>query len=328
MALTMFGRTIRKVGVIGSRNMGPDIALHFSQSLYSYHVPVVVVDNLQAALDEGSKKTELKVAKAAEKGAFKKEAAEAILKNLLFTRDYANLADADLVVEAGSEDVNARHNIFNQLEKICPNTAIFASNSSHAVPEDIFEALNNKGRCLVVHYFFPAESNIWVEIVPGRTTDPALAEYLMNLYEFIGKAPTLVKSRWGFVGSTVFEGLFEATALTVEQGHASLKEADAIAAKALGMNVGPFAAHNLVDGNSVTRQGLTGSHTQIMPWYGPPGILDDRIKSGKPWETAGRGELVRYSPEMYEAVSKRVIGAYSGMITEIVDSGISSIGDV
>jgi 3-hydroxyacyl-CoA dehydrogenase len=60
MAFTMFGRTTRKIGVIGSGNIGPDIALHFSQNLYAHGVPVVVVDILQAALDSGSKKAESK----------------------------------------------------------------------------------------------------------------------------------------------------------------------------------------------------------------------------------------------------------------------------
>ena len=82
MAFTMFGRTIRKIGVIGSGNIGPDIALHFSQNLYSYGVPVVVVDIVQAALDSGSKKAGSKMAKAAEKGIYKKEEADAIFKNM------------------------------------------------------------------------------------------------------------------------------------------------------------------------------------------------------------------------------------------------------
>jgi len=328
MAFTMFGRTIRKIGVIGSGNIGPDIALHFSQNLYSYGVPVVVVDIAQAALDSGSKKAASKMAKAAERGTFKKEVADAIVKNMIFTTDYGKLADADLVVEAAFEQMDIKHKIFDQCQDICPETAILASNSSHMVPEEIFEKMRDKGRSLVIHYFFPAERNIWVEIVPGKDTDPALTEYLMKFYEFIGKAPTLVKSRWSFIGSTIFEGIFEATALTVEQGHASVKQADVIAAKALGMGVGPFTGHNLTGGNPITHHGLTGSHASIMPWYGPPKILEERIKSGKPWEAAGKGEVVEYSPEIYEAVSKRIIGAYFGMITEIVDSGITNISDV
>src|SRR5512135_2055315 len=100
MAFTMFGRIIRKIGIIGSGNIGPDIALHFSQNLYSYGVPVVVVDILQAALDAGSKRAESKMGKSAEKGFFKKEAADAVIKNMAFTTDYGKLSDADLIVEA------------------------------------------------------------------------------------------------------------------------------------------------------------------------------------------------------------------------------------
>jgi enoyl-CoA hydratase/3-hydroxyacyl-CoA dehydrogenase len=328
MAFTLFGRTIRKIGVIGSGNIGPDIALHFSQNLYSYGVPVVVVDIIQAALDAGSKKAESKMAKAAEKKIFKKEVADAIFKNILFTTDYEKIADADFVIEAAFERADVKHKIFDQCQAACPKKAIFASNSSHMEPEVIFKNIKDKSRCLVIHYFFPAERNIWVEIVPGKETDPALTEYLMKFYEFIGKAPTLVKSRYGYAGSVIFEGLFLATALTVEKGLANIKQADAIAQKALGMGVGPFTAHNLAGGNPLTQHGLSEMNTKIMPWYRSPKILDDQVKSGKPWETAGKGETVEYTPETYEAVSNRVIGAYFGMVCEIVESGISNIGDL
>jgi enoyl-CoA hydratase/3-hydroxyacyl-CoA dehydrogenase len=328
MAFTMFGRTIRKIGIIGSGNIGPDIALHFSQNLFSYGVPVVVVDIVQAALDAGSKKAESKMAKAAEKGIYKKEEADAIFKNMTFTTDYGKIADADFVIEAAFEKEDVKHKIFDQCQEACPKTAIFASNSSHMVPEEIFKKMKDKSRCLVIHYFYPAERNMLVEIVPGKDTDPTLVEYLMKLYEFIGKAPIKVKSRYGYAVDPIFEGLFEATALTVEKGLASVKQADVIVQKALGMGVGPFTAHNLAGGNPITQHGLSEMTTKIMPWYRSPKILDDQVKSGKTWETAARGEKVDYSPEVEEAVSKRVIGAYLGMVCEIVDSGIASVGDM
>jgi enoyl-CoA hydratase/3-hydroxyacyl-CoA dehydrogenase len=329
MAFTMFGRTIRKVGVIGSGNIGPDIALHFSQNLYAQGVPVVVVDIIQSALDAGSKKAGSKMAKAAEKGIFKKEVADAIFKNMVFTTDYGKIADADFVIEAAFERMDVKHKIFDQCQASCPKTAIFASNSSHMEPEEIFKNMKDKSRCLVIHYFFPAERNILLEVVPGKDTDPGLTEYLMKLYEFIGKAPIKVKSRFGYAVDPIFEGLFEAAALTVEKGLATVKQADAIVQKALGMGVGPFTAHNLAGGNPITQHGLNEMNAKnIMPWYRSPKILDEQVKSGKPWETAGKGEKVEYPPETYEAVSNRVIGAYFGMICEIVDSGISNIGDM
>ena len=328
MAFTMFGRTIRKIGVIGSGNIGPDIALHFSQTLYAYGVPVVVVDIVQAALDSGSKKAGSKMAKAAEKGIYKKEVADAIFKNMLFTTDYDTLSDADLVIEAAFERIDVKNKIFARCEEVCPKTAILASNSSHMVPDEIFDKMKDKSRCVVLHYFFPAERNIAFEIIPAKETDPALVEYMMKFYEFIGKVPIYVKGRYGYALNPIFEGVFLAAALIVEKGVASVKQADAIVQKALGMGVGPFTAHNLAGGNPLTQHGLMGMTSAIMPWYRSPKILDDQVKSGKPWETAGRGEKVDYSPETYEAVSNRVIGAYFGMACEIVGSGITNISDL
>jgi len=328
MAFTLFGRTIRKIGVIGSGNIGPDIALHFSQNLHGDGVPVVVVDILQAALDSGQKKAESKIIKAVEKKIFKKEEADAVLGNMRFTTDYGQLSDADFVIEAAFERMDVKHKIFDQCQEVCPKTTIFASNSSHMVPEEIFKNMRDKSRCLVIHYFFPAERNILLEVIPSMNTDPSLVNFIMTFYEFIGKAPVRIKSRYGYAVDPIFEGVLLAAALAVEEGLANVKQADAITQKALGMGVGPFTAHNLAGGNPITQHGLTEMHTEIMPWYRSPKLLDDQVKAGKPWETAGKGETVEYSPETYEWVSKKVMGAYFGMVCEIVDSGLVNMGDL
>jgi enoyl-CoA hydratase/3-hydroxyacyl-CoA dehydrogenase len=328
MPFTMFGRTIRKIGVIGSGNIGPDIALHFSQNLHSYDVPIVVVDILQTALDGGSKRVESKMAKAIEKGFFKKEATHAIFRNIFFTTDYGELRDADFIIEAAFEEMDVKHKIFDQCQELCPKETILASNSSHMVPEEIFEKIKDKSRCLAIHYFYPAEKNMLVEIIPGKDTDPYLVEYLMKLYELIGKVPIKVKSRYSFAVDPVFEGLFLATALTVEKGLASVKQADMIASKALEVGVGPFTTQNLTGGNILLKHGLTGMNSTIMPWYCSPKILEDQIKSGKRWETAARGETVDHNPQTYEAVSSRVMGAYFGIVCEIIESGITNVSDL
>ena len=328
MALTMFGRTMRKIGVIGSGNIGPDIALHFSQNLHSYGVSLVVVDILQAALDSGSKKAESKMAKAVEKKIYKKEEADAMFRNILFTTDYGKLSDADLVIEAAFERLDVKHKIFAQLEETCPKTAILASNSSHIPPEEIFPKMKDKSRCLLLHYFYPAERNLLLEVVPMKETNPALVEYSMKLYEFIGKVPIVVKSRFGFAVNPFFEGNFLTTILAVEKGLATVKQADTIVQKTLGMGAGPCTVHNLSGGNPLTQHGLNQYTSIIMPWFRSPKILDDQVKSGKPWETAARGETVEYSQQVYEAISSRAMAAFFGVACEIVESGIANIGDL
>ena len=245
-----------------------------------------------------------------------------------FTLDYGAVADADLVLEAVYETLEAKHEVFAKLEEICPKTAILASNSSHMTPEDIFSKTKDKSRCLVLHYFFPAERNILLEIVYMKETDPALVEYWTKLYEFIGKAPIRVGSRFGYAVNPFFEGTFLATVLAVEKGLATVKQADTIVQKTLGMGIGPCTGHNLTGGNPLTQHGLRKYHSVIMPWFHSPKILDDRVTSGIPWETAAKGETVEYSQEVYEAISTRAMGAYFGIACEIVESGITNIGDL
>jgi enoyl-CoA hydratase/3-hydroxyacyl-CoA dehydrogenase len=188
--------------------------------------------------------------------------------------------------------------------------------------------MKNKSRCLVLHYFFPAERNILMEIVPMKETDPALVEYSMKFYEFIGKAPIVVKSRFGYAVNPFFEGMFLATILTVEKGLATVKQADTIVQKTLGMGAGPCTAHDLSGGNPLTQHGLQMYTSIIMPWFRSPKILDDRVKSDIPWETAAKGEQVEYSKEIYEAISNRAMGAFFGIACEIVESGLTNIGDL
>lgn len=328
MAFSLSGRTIGKVGVVGSGNIGPDIALHFSTSLWETGVPVVVVDIDQDALDRGARKIGKKVEKGAEKGAFSKERADGILKNIQFTLQYGELSGADIIVEAATENLDIKRKIFAQLEGLSSSTTVLASNSSHMQPEKIFSEAKNRERCLVTHYFFPAERNPLVEIVPGSQTDPELADFLMRFYEQIGKVPIRVKSRYGFAVDPIFEGLFLAAALIVEKGTATIKQVDAIAQKALGQGVGPFTAMNLTGGNPITQHGLNEMKTTIMPWFSSPKLLDDQISSQGPWETAERDEKVEYGEETFQAVSSQLQGAFFGLASEVVDSGITNVGDL
>src|SRR5690606_7098923 len=170
MAYTFGGRTLDKVGVIGSGQIGPDIALHFAKVLAPYEVPVVVVDVSQAALDKGKSKLHKKVDKGVETGAFKPEQGERIKAGVTFTTSYAEVKGAGLVVEAATEDVAIKGKIFQQLEHLLARDALLLSNSSHLTPERIFEPLQRKDRTAVVHYFFPAERNHALEVIPGADT--------------------------------------------------------------------------------------------------------------------------------------------------------------
>jgi enoyl-CoA hydratase/3-hydroxyacyl-CoA dehydrogenase len=328
MAWEFMGRTIHKIGVVGSGNIGPDIALYFSKVFHKFGVPVVVVDISEKALKSGEARVKGKFGRGVRSGAFTKEEVDAMLSNLTWTTDYAQLNDVNFVIEAATEDVGIKRKIFAELEKFCPETAILASNSSHMEPEVIFEEITNKERCLVIHYFFPAERSIIVEIVPGKDTAPEVTDFLLNFYEQIGKAPIKVKSRYGYAIDPIFEGIFLAGALLVEKGIATVEQMDAMAQRALGLGVGPFTAMNLTGGNPITQHGVSEMHEKIMPWFHSPVILDNQVALDKPWKTSWKHEDVHYNESVYEKVADIIKGAYFGLVCETLDSGIVALGDL
>ena len=328
MAWEIFGRNISKIGVVGSGNIGPDIALYFSKVLHGHDVPVIVVDVVEEALRSGEARVKGKTGRGIRSGAFRKDEADSMIANISWTTDYSQLVGADLVIEAATEDKAIKNKIFTELEKICPVTAIFASNSSHMEPEVIFEDAKNKERCLVIHYFFPAERSIIVEIVPGKDSAHEITEFLLKFYEQIGKAPIEVKSRYGYAIDPIFEGIFLAAALLVEKGVGTVKQMDAMVQRALGLGVGPFTAMNLTGGNPITQHGVTHMHDKIMPWFHSPQILDDKVRLGRPWDTEFRSDEVSYNESVFQKVSDLIRGAYFGLVCEILDSGIADIADL
>ncbi len=320
--------SVEKIGVIGSGQIGPDIALYFAKALSGHGVKVVVVDVAPDALERGHAKLEQKVSKGRDGGAFTPEAAQAITQAVTFTTDYQQLRDAGLVIEAATENVDIKRRIFARLEQVCGGSAILASNSSHLEPEQIFGELRDRGRTLVIHYFFPAERNPIVEIVSGAETDPALAERMMSFYEAIGKVPLRVGSRYGFAVNPVFEGVFLAAALAVEGGLGTTREVDAAARRALGLGVGPFTAMNLTGGNPITDHGLDEMTTAAGPWFRSPRLMKEAVASGRPWEVPARGEEVQLPAEREQPIAAAMQGAFFGLVGQIIDTGIVSLADL
>ncbi|MCA8959344.1 MAG: 3-hydroxyacyl-CoA dehydrogenase/enoyl-CoA hydratase family protein [Planctomycetes bacterium] len=328
MSHQILGRPVTKIGVIGSGQIGPDIALHFSKVFHDSNVPIVIVDISEEALARGSKKLHKKVDRGVETGAFSPAMGQAMKESCTFTTDYEELRGADLIIEAATEDRDLKARIFGQVRELVSDRAVLASNSSHLEPEAIFSDFEDPSRTLVIHYFFPAERNPMVEIVPGAGTSPQLAESLMRFYESIGKAPIQVRSRYGYALDPVFEGQFLAAALLAQDGLGTTKEIDAVACRALGLTVGPFTAMNLTGGNPITHHGLQQYTSKIMPWYHSPKILSDRVASGEPWEVPARGEEVAVPEDRAQQIFDLLRGAYFGIVCEVLDSGISNIADL
>jgi enoyl-CoA hydratase/3-hydroxyacyl-CoA dehydrogenase len=327
MPFSFKGRSIGKVGVIGSGQIGPDIALHFVKSLHSHGVDVVVVDVSEDALKKGQAKLFKKVDKGAETGAFKPHDVEGMKKHVLFTSDYAAIKGADLVVEAATEDLPLKKRIFKQVEDLVDSRAILASNSSHLEPERIFSELAHKDRALGAHYFFPAERNPAIEIIPAADTSEDVTDFVMRFYEFIGKIPVKVGSRYGYAVDPVFEGLLLACVQCVDAGLGDVKQVDTVASKCLGLTVGPFTAQNLTGGNPITAHGLAEMHERLNPWFRVPERLKTIVDTKGAWDVPGRKEVVEVPADKEKAIADELIGAYFAVVCDILDAGIITTSD-
>lgn len=328
MAWKIHGREIHSVGVIGSGQIGPDIALHFSKVLEPHGVPVIVVDVAEKALAAGAEKLAKKVEKGVASGAFKDAQGAAIRANVTFTSDYSKLQGASLVVEAATEDLPIKQKIFAQLEALVSPDAILTSNSSHLEPERIFANAKHPARCLVTHYFFPAERNPALEVVPHTGTNPEITRFLMSFFEAIGKAPIQVGSRYGYAIDPIFEGLFLAALLLADDGLGTPPEIDAASMEALGQGIGPFTAMNLAGGNPLTCKGLPEYAGKIHGWFHSPDSLKAAVAAGTPWPTAKRGEVVAIAPEKKKQLGDLMTGAYLGLACEVLDSKITNAADL
>lgn len=319
---------LKKIAVIGAGNIGPDICLHFAKVFTADGVRLVLLDIASEALEKARERIEKKVAGGVKSRAFRPEQAEAMLAAISYTSDYDDIAGSDLVLEAATEDEGIKDAIFKQVENLCGDDAIFLSNSSHMQPEAIFRNIAHKERCLVAHYFFPAERNPIVEIVPGEETCEKLKADLLGMYEAIGKVPMEVRSSYGYAIDPIFEGLFQNAILCLQKGHGSVREIDKVSMDELGCGVGPITAVTLAGGNTITDHGLDEMHEKLLPWFKSPRLLKQLIADGGRWDIAGKGDVIEVDAETHERLRGQVLGAFFALTSFIADLGICDVSDL
>ena len=325
------GREIRRAAVIGSGQIGPDIALHLVKALSPRGVDTVVLDISEAALESGRGKMFGKIAKGVRSGAFREAQAARMQSSVRFTSDYGSLAGVDLVIEAASEDLAIKRRIFRSVEDLAGPEAVLLSNSSHLEPSRIFRDLSEPARAAVAHYFFPAERNPVVEIVAA---EPAreLVPWLLGFYEEIGKVPVAVESRFGHALNPIFEGMFLAAALAVEEGLGTSKEVDDVARRALRLGIGPFTAMNLTGGNPITYEGFSEMRERLHPWFRVPRLLEEAVAeegpTGRVWDVPARGEDVAVPDDRRRRIEERITAAYLGLAAWTAAEGAISVPDL
>ena len=231
--------TAKKVCVIGAGTMGSGIAITFATA----GIPVVVVDSNEAAVDKARQTVMGMFMYQVQKGKLTQAEAWKRGQSILFSDDWSELADADVIVEAVFESLDVKREVFRKLDGVAKPGAMLASNTSTLDIDALAAETKRPERVLGLHFFVPANIMPLLEIVRGAKTSPQTLATAFKLGKTLRKKAVLSGNAFGFIGNRmIFDYLREANAIA-EEGVPPAR-IDAVM-RDFGFPMGPFAMSDL-----------------------------------------------------------------------------------
>jgi 3-hydroxyacyl-CoA dehydrogenase len=237
-------REVRQVGIIGAGTMGGGIAMNFLNA----GVPVVILETKQEALDRGVATIRKNYEGALKKGSLTAEKLDQRMGLLKPTLAYADLADADLVIEAVFEEIGVKQQVFAQLDAVAKAGAILASNTSTLDVDRIAGFTKRPQDVIGLHFFSPANVMKLLEVVRGKATSKDVLATAMAVAKKIRKTAVVSGVCDGFIGNRMIEQYSRQALFLLEEG-ALPAQVDAAAEK-FGFAMGPFRMSDLA-GNDI-----------------------------------------------------------------------------
>jgi 3-hydroxybutyryl-CoA dehydrogenase len=233
---------ITKVGVVGCGLMGHGIAQVCAQAGWD----VVVREISQEKLDQGVGKIEKQLARAVEKGKAEQAEADAVRGRVQPTLDYADLADSDLVIEAITEDLDAKLAMWRDVDAVVKPEATFATNTSSLPVAEQAVATSRPERFLGLHFFNPVQVMPLLEVVRAEPTSEATAALGFELGERLGKRTVAAGDNRGFIVNRLLVPFMLDGINAYEQGVGSIEDIDAGMMAGANHPMGPIALSDFV----------------------------------------------------------------------------------
>ena len=233
---------IKKVGIVGCGLMGHGIAQVSAQAGYD----VVVREVSDEVAQQGLGKIEKQLARAVEKGKSSQEDADAVRARITTTTDYADLADCDLVVEAITENLGVKLEMWRELDGIVKPEALFATNTSSLSVIDQAAVTSRPQQFLGLHYFNPAQVMKLVEVVEAVTTTPETLQAGVAFAKAQGKLAIPTKDKAGFIVNRLLVPYMLDAMRGYEEGIGSVDEIDAAMKAGAGHPMGPLTLADFV----------------------------------------------------------------------------------
>ncbi|MBS4025439.1 MAG: enoyl-CoA hydratase/isomerase family protein [Clostridia bacterium] len=308
----------REVAMIGAGTIGPDIGYYLKSALP--HIKLILVDVSQEQLDKAEKRLTGYAQKAVAKRKMTEEKAAATLENIIYTTNYAEIKNADLVIEAATENIPLKQRIFAQIEELVGEDTIITSNTSSIPAERIFSNMKRPERTSVTHFFAPAWRSLPVEVITWEKADQEIVDYLNWMFAVTGKVPLVTADAICFMLDRIFDNWCNEAGYLLDLATAG--EIDSVSEEFV--HAGPFFVLNLSNGNPIivetnTLQMEEGDH------YLPARIFNSVDR----WNTKKLGQkLEGISPEVKSAIRDRLLGILFSQSFDIIDREIGTPGDL
>lgn len=276
---------ITKVGIVGFGQMGSGIA----QVCAAAGLDVLAREIDQKFIDNGLKRIDSSLARVVKSGRLTEDAAKAARDRVRGTTRLADMADRDLIIEAVVEVIDAKKEVFAELDRVCPPTTIFASNTSSLSIIEIASATKRADRFAGLHFFNPPVVMQLVEIVRALTTSQATVEALKEFVTKLGHQPVVCSDTPGFIVNRLMIPLMLESVRALESGVATVEDIDKAVKLGLRHPMGPF---ELIDytGVDINYHVANVFFEEFKdPKWAPPALLKRMFLAGQLGVKTGRG---------------------------------------
>ena len=277
--------SVENIAVIGSGQMGSGIAQVASLSGYN----VILIDIKEEYLSKAIKSIELSLGKFVSKEKITKEDAKDAINKIMTTTEISECSRVDLVIEAVPEIPDLKFNLFKQLDEICDDSTILASNTSSISINELASYTNRPELVIGMHFMNPVPIMKLVEIIRGDTTNDEVCELITEITEKMNKVPLFCNDSPGFVSNRILCPMINEAILTLQEGVAKPDAIDGI--MKLGMNhpIGPLALADLIGLDTVLHimNVLYDGLGNVK--YSPAPLLVEMVNEGKLGRKSGSG---------------------------------------
>ena len=276
---------MKKIGVLGTGTMGAGIIQVLAQNGYE----VVMRARRESSVEKGLATVKKNLDKMVAKEKMTAEEAEAVFGRIQGSTDINIIADADLVIEAATEDMESKKALFAELDKLCKPETIIATNTSSLSITEIAAATGRPDKVIGMHFFNPVPAMKLVEIIKGLTTSDETKDTILELTAALGKTPVEVAEAPGFVVNRILVPMINEGIGILADGVADAKGIDT--AMKLGANhpMGPLELGDLI-GLDVVLAIMDVLYTEYGdPKYRAHTLLRKMVRAGKLGRKSGVG---------------------------------------